>query len=243
MSGKRGNRGGFNPFRDKHGRWAEADAAHATPDDAPHAPDDAAHATAPDEAAPHSIAESSAAFSATLRAHAAQRNAELSGLLARQQQPFPPSVPIARAPLPVSQVEKTRAWQRTYMDGPIPADVPTTAADGRPRDELSRRQFNGRFTVKRPTAEKEAQIVEAATRIFGRPTSVEDVSRLSGAPDGATVEVLLLPGRIPKLDIRVDHPLYRGTSERTIKGSTKGPIIHNDVLKLQKDAPKGFGTR
>ena len=57
------------------------------------------------------------------------------------------------------------------------------------------------------------------------------------------MEVLLLPGRIPKLDIHVDHPLYAGTSKRTIKGSTKGPIIHNDVLKLQKDAPKGFGTR
>ena len=186
----------------------------------------------------------SATRQSKLRSHAEQRNAALSGLLARQRQPLPPSVPqIARAPLPVSQVEKTREWQRVYMDGPIPADVPTTAVDGRPRDELSRRQFNGRFTVKRPTAAQEAQIVEAATRIFGRPTSIEDVSRLSGAPDGATVEVLLLPGRIPKLDIHVDHPLYAGTSKRTIKGSTKGPIIHNDVLKLQKDAPKGFGTR
>ena len=190
MSAKRGNRGGFNPFRDAKGRWAAPSSSEKPPT-----------ATKPP------VHE---AFNAALRAQAVAQRAT-----------------------------RYEEWKRRHLEGPIPADVPTTAADGRPRDELSRRQFNERYTVQ--TNDTEEEIARATTRIFGRPVRLQEVARLSGAPDGATVEVRSLSSDTIKLHIT--HPLYEKTCRRTIRRDPDGPAIHNDLLILREDAPKGFGTR
>ncbi len=82
-------------------------------------------------------------------------------------------------------------WRQRYLQEPIPSDIPT-ATDGRTRDDLSRRQFNDRYTVKRDSAPAVARNAVTAQNIFGRPVSVKEIARLSGAPDGATVEVLTI---------------------------------------------------
>ena len=342
MSGKRGNRGGFNPFRDTHGRWAASSsgATEAPPDAAPAKPAHTAPAhTEPAHTAPaapaHTApvppgerrgtvtshdgvvevrevrenatthydvwngdtlvnthhagdyvgrgytrgARTAAEAEATRVAAQARRSPRSRARAAAAAGPRQPQGLVvahfgALAVRRVSGIDAERfevwdgptflsehalrrgdpaaettaataastalakVWQKRMLAEPIPADVPKKAADGRTRDDLSRRQFNGRFTVK--TSSTEAEIAGATTRIFGRPLSIEEVSRLSGAPDGAHVTVR---AKANTIEIGIAHPLYAFPSKRTLRKGRTGPAIHNDLLFLRDDAPKGFGTR
>ena len=130
-------------------------------------------------------------------------------------------------------------WAQRLKE-PIDPTVPTHAADGRQRDELSRRQFNGRFTVKTTSPANAVRAAELAKEYFGHAATVEDVARLSGAPDGADVEVHVTSDG--NLQLRVSHPMY-DRCVRTMRMTPDGPVIHNAVLFIHKDAPRGFGTR
>jgi hypothetical protein len=101
------------------------------------------------------------------------------------------------------------------------------------RDSVSRRYFNQRATFPDgvPTL-----------RIGGKTLTADQITRLTGAPDGAKIRF------DPYADgpaLRISHPFYQTDSKRSFFRTDSGDMaLSNDLLLLNKEtAPRGLGLR
>lgn len=84
--------------------------------------------------------------------------------------------------------------------------------------------------------------------VFGRTLSDVELSRICGSPNGGKLTSSVIPPGyvrpVPVLRIRIEHPMYKEPSYRDFFINRYGrPELHNALLKVLDDAPKGFGTR
>jgi hypothetical protein len=110
------------------------------------------------------------------------------------------------------------------------------------RDDMTKKYFNAKDIDVLGNIEQGSSVSRSWQQIFGIPLDTKQMAFLCGAPDNAVIDVYTSGNNVIKFDIT--HPLYYGTSERTLVRNPDGSIyLHNDILQLLNSAPDGLGTR
>ena len=126
---------------------------------------------------------------------------------------------------------------------PLPQPSIQTTASG--RDALTEQYFSTEETEVLPA---HRDVLAMQSDLFGRTLEHHEVVKLAGAMSGAEIEMVanLYDAAHPEGSFKmlIEHPLLRYGSERTLYRNDDGELeMHNDILKLRKDAPSGLGTR
>ena len=109
-------------------------------------------------------------------------------------------------------------------------------------DPLSRQLFGSRHVTFKYAVGRKVQCQAFEIFLFGKLLTKLDYTEIVAAPSGSKIWVTTDILR-QKLIIRVRHPLYEGTQQRSLFKYAGNVLMENEGWMVRDDAPSGVATR